>query len=73
MNVYYQFRYQYDLDKLKMERIRQGMSMREMADKSELDIKTVMRVEQKQVTPRPQTVGKMIRVLGMELEDFILG
>lgn len=73
MDVQYQFRYQYDLDKLKMERIRQGMSMREMADKSGLDIKTIMRVEKKQVTPLPQTVSKMIRVLGMELEDFISG
>jgi len=64
--------YVYDIDKLMMERVRQGMSLRELAAKADLDIKTVMRIEQHKTRPRPQSLGRIANALGKDISEFIV-
>lgn len=72
MNIYKSLQCKYDGERISAERARRGISMRQLAEQSNLDIKTIARVEQNQVRPRPQTVGKIAAVLGMDIIDFII-
>ena len=72
MNIYKSLQCKYDGDKISGERARRGISMRQLAEQAELDIKTISRIEQNQVRPRPQSVGKIAAVLGMDIIDFII-
>lgn len=72
MNIYKDPHYHYDGERISAERAKRGISMRKLAEKANLDIKTISRVELNIVRPRPQTVGRIARVLGMEVVDFIV-
>lgn len=61
----------YDLEKLKLERARQGKSIRQVAELAMLDVKTIVRIEKHRVTPRIQTIGKIANALGRDVEEFI--
>lgn len=63
--------YSFDIEKLKMERARQGKSMRQIAELTMLDIKTIVRIENYKVNSRIQTIGKIANALGKDVEDFI--
>jgi len=71
MLVYKEFGYKFDIQKLKMERARQGKSMHQVAELAMLDIKTIVRIEKCRVIPRIQTVGKIANALGKDIEEFI--
>lgn len=63
--------YTIDYEKFMLERAKQGKSIRELAEQAQLDIKTVIRIEKQKVVPRPQTVGKIAKALGKDLEYFL--
>jgi len=64
--------YRYDFKKIRLERVRQGKSIVQLAEEANLSPKTVMRIEHSKVIPRPQTVGKIAAALGKDIEDFII-
>ncbi|WES33307.1 helix-turn-helix transcriptional regulator [Ruminiclostridium papyrosolvens DSM 2782] len=72
MNIYKSLDYLYDGERISVERARRGISMRQLAEQAKLDVKTIARIEQNQVRPRPQTVGRIAAVLGMDIIDFII-
>lgn len=63
--------YTYDIEKLKMERARQGKSIRQLAEMAVLDPKTIIRIEKKMVKPRIQTIGRIAQALDKDIADFI--
>lgn len=64
--------YLYDHNKIRTERARQGKSIKEVAELANLNIKTVIRIEQSKVNPHPQTVGKIAKALNKDIEEFII-
>lgn len=72
MNIYKSLQCRYDGERISAERARRGISMCQLAEQAELDIKTISRIEQNQVRARPQSVGKIAAVLGMDIIDFII-
>lgn len=62
----------YNVKKIRLERAKQGKSIRELADLAKLDPKTVSRIEKQKVIPRPQTIGKIAAALGKNYEDFFV-
>lgn len=63
--------YSYDVEKLKMERARQGKSIRRLADLAVVDPKTIIRIEKSEVKPRIQTIGRIAKALNKDITDFI--
>ncbi|RXE57732.1 helix-turn-helix domain-containing protein [Acetivibrio mesophilus] len=72
MNIYKSLHCRYDGERISVERARRGISMRQLAEQAELDIKTISRIERNQVRARPQSVGRIATVLGMDIIDFII-
>lgn len=72
MNIYKSLHCRYDGERISAERARRGISMRQLAEQAELDIKTISRIEQNQVRARPQSVGRIAAVLGMDIVDFVV-
>lgn len=64
--------YKYDLDKIRLERARQGKSITQLAAETNLSAKTLIRIEHNKVVPRPQTIGKIAEALGKDIKDFII-
>lgn len=65
-------KHEFDIEKLQIERARQGKSIVELSRLTGLNIKTIIRIEKNKVVPRSQTVGKIAKALGKDVEDFIL-
>lgn len=61
-----------DMSKITYERINQGLSTVELSLKAGLSKNVVSNMEKGYVVPRLHTVGKIVRALGMKIEDFIL-
>jgi len=61
-----------DASKIMLERANQGLTMGELAEKSGLSIKTISRLEHKQVNTSLPTVGKVAKALGKRVEDFVV-
>lgn len=64
--------YKYDLNKIRLERARQGKSIAQLAEEANLSSKTLIRIEHNKVIPRPQTVGKIAAALGKDIEEFLV-
>lgn len=64
--------YRYDFKKIRLERVRQGKSIVQLAEEANLNPKTVIRIEHNKVIPRPQTVGKIAAALGKDIEEFMI-
>jgi len=52
-------------------RLQAGISQRALAERSEVDQSTVVRIERGEVSARPMTLGKLARVLDIPLEDLL--
>ncbi len=63
---------QIDYQKVRLERAKQGKSITQLAKEANVNTKTISRIENSQVIPRPQTMGKIARALGIDYEDFYL-
>jgi len=64
--------YAIDFEKLKLERVRQGKSIKQVAELAQLDVKTIIRIEKRRVIRRDHTVGKIAKALNKDVEDFPL-
>lgn len=64
--------YRYDFKKIRLERVRQGKSIVQLAEEANLSPKTVIRIEHNKVIPRPQTIGKIAAALGKDIEEFMI-
>lgn len=59
-----------DIRKIMVERINQGLSASELAKKAGLGKNTITNIENRNVTPRLHTLGKIAKALGKSIEDF---
>ncbi|MBU5254997.1 helix-turn-helix transcriptional regulator [Tissierella praeacuta] len=61
-----------DINKIKLERANQGLTMGELAEKSGLNLKTISKLENGSDSLRLVTVGKVAKALGKRIEDFVV-
>lgn len=57
--------------KINLIRIKQGISVTELAKKSKLAKATVSRILNNKVSARPDTIGKIAQALNVDVENFI--
>lgn len=60
-----------DIKKINLLRIRQGMSITELAKKSKLAKATVSRILSNKVCARPDTIGKLAKSLNVDVEQLV--
>lgn len=52
-------------------RLRKGMTQEELADKTDISIRTIQRIENGEVDPRSYTLHSIARVLEIDYEDLV--
>lgn len=62
----------FDINKLALERINQGLSYEELGKKAKVKDATISRIERGLHTPRPSTIGKIAAAMGKKAEDYII-
>ncbi|WP_425447732.1 helix-turn-helix domain-containing protein [Dethiothermospora halolimnae] len=60
----------FDVDKIKIERAKQCLTLKQLAKKSKLNRDTLSRIENNRTNPRLITIAKIAKALGKELEHF---
>lgn len=58
--------------KLKIERARAGMTVDDLAKKSNLGGQTISRIEKGQTKPRVSTLGRLAKALEIDVEELII-
>lgn len=61
-----------DLKSLKLEVIRSGYSINEMAERIGLARQTISKVLNNEIAVRPSTAGKIAKALGIDVKSIIL-
>ena len=61
-----------DLKSLKLEVIRSGYSINEMAERTGLARQTISKVLNNEIAVRPSTVGKIAKALEIDVKSIIL-
>jgi len=57
-------------ERLKEERLRNGWSQKDLAGESKTNVDTISGIETGQHEPRPSTLRKLARALGIEVRDL---
>ena len=60
----------FDIDKINIIRITQGLSITKLAEKSGLSKATVSRILGKKTSARPNNIGKIAKALGVKLDQI---
>lgn len=60
-----------DVKKIVIARIRAGLSLVELAEKTGLSRVTLSKIEKGYQKPKVQTINKLVNTLGINLEDII--
>jgi transcriptional regulator with XRE-family HTH domain len=58
-------------DQLKLWRMRKAVTQEELAEKAGININTVTRIERNQTEPRPTTIGKLAKALGIDPSELV--
>lgn len=57
--------------KLNLALARECVSMKELAEKSGVDVVTLARINKGKQTPRPQTIGKIAKALNCDVAELL--
>ncbi|MCH3965470.1 MAG: helix-turn-helix domain-containing protein [Clostridium sp.] len=60
-----------NVKKINLIRIKQGMSVTELAEKSKLAKATVSRILNNKACARPDTIGKLAKALNVDVEQIV--
>jgi transcriptional regulator with XRE-family HTH domain len=60
-------------ERLRVLRVRMALTQAELAQRAGINPATVARLEQSQAAPRPTTIRKLARALGVELSALTVG
>ena len=58
-------------DELRLWRMRRAMTQGKLAEKAGVGINTIVRIERNQTEPRPPTIGKLARTLGIDPAQLV--
>jgi transcriptional regulator with XRE-family HTH domain len=58
-------------DELRLWRMRRAMTQGKLAEKAGVGINTIVRIERNQTEPRPPTIGKLARALGIDPAQLV--
>ncbi len=65
-------KYQINTMKIALDRAKQGLSIQELSNKSEVGRSTISRIELGEGKHRLDTIGRIARALGRQLEDYLI-
>ncbi len=58
-------------EEVKIWRMRRAMTQGKLAEKAGVGINTIVRIERNQTEPRPPTIGKLARALGIDPAQLV--